>query len=459
MITLNKDIIRRKIKKIPPVRLIIISFIVMILIGACLLSLPISTKYPISFLDALFTATSATCVTGLSVFDTFSTFTWFGQGIILVLIQIGGLGLATLVTAMTLFVRKKLGFKNLLVLGESSGSDGLDLTSLLKVIICMTFTCEAIGALLLMIRFIPLYGSLGAWAAVFVAISAFCNAGFDILGFIPGNSSISSFAQDPLVCLTICALVFAGSLGFVVIHDIYTNKIKAKFLTKKTNRLNFHSQVCLRVSLLLVLVGFVIFFIFEFNNTMEGMTIIGKLTTALFQSVNTRTAGFASINIGSEAQITKLITIVLMFIGGCPGSTAGGIKVTTFLVIMATVISSFRGEDDAVFLSHRFNKRQVYKSLSIVVTSAFIILLDTMIILAFNETGGTLDTVFEAVSAFATVGLSAGLTSSLDVVGKILIILTMFVGRVGPASLGIAIMMKDKNRYNKILPEGRLLIG
>lgn len=461
MKVLDKQWLKDRFKHMAPVRLIVFSFIGVILAGSILLALPLSVKEgnSVSFLDAAFTATSATCVTGLSLFDTYATFTVFGQAVLLLLIQIGGLGLATLVTGCTLLLRKKLGFKNLLIIGESSGSESLALVSLLKIILGMTFTCEAVGALLLMIRFVPSYGAQGAWAAVFVSVSAFCNAGFDILGFIPGNVSLSAFTADPLVCMTISALIFLGGLGFIVVNDIYICKVKSRFLLRKSVKLSFHSQVCLRVSLGLVAFGTLFFFLFEYSNTMEGMGFWEKVNTAVFQSVNTRTAGFASINVGEENEVTKMMTILLMFIGGCPGSTAGGIKVTTFIVLVATVASTFRGKEDAMFLGHRFEKKSVYKSLSIIVCSLLLIGLDLVLILFLNKPGGALDILFEAASAFGTVGLSAGLTPNLNALGKLLIMITMFVGRVGPASLGIAILMRGKKYMDSILPEGRMLIG
>lgn len=452
--------LKEKFKHMAPVRIIVISFALVVVIGAILLSLPISSKgAPIPFIDAAFIATSATCVTGLTLFDVFHTFTWFGQGIIILLIQVGGLGLATFATAFTLLLRKKLGFKNLMILGESSGSGSLALVSLLKMIMGLTFSCEAIGALLLMIRFVPAYGGLGVWSSIFVSISAFCNAGFDVLGFVPNNTSLTAFYGDPLVCMTIAGLIFVGGLGFIVVKDVYTNKLLSRFKNKRANKLEFHSQVCIRVSIALVIAGAIGFFLFEYSNTMEGMNLFEKINTSIFQSVNTRTAGFASVNIGAENDITKMLTIILMFIGGCPGSTAGGIKVTTFIVLASTVMCTFKGKDDTVFLNHRFDKKIVYKSLSIVTSSILLIIIDLGLILFFNKPGPALDILLEAVSAFGTVGLSAGITPELNVLGKILIMLTMFIGRVGPASLGIAIMTRSKKSGESILPEGRMLIG
>lgn len=452
--------IKEKFKQMAPTRIIIFSFILVILIGTAILSMPFSSKgEPIHVLDALFTATSATCVTGLSLFDTYNSFTFIGQFTILLLIQVGGLGLATFATAVTLFLRKKLGYKNLLIFSEISGKSSLDLTSLLKAIIIITFSCELIGASLLMIRFVPEYGALGAWASVFVAVSAFCNAGFDVLGFIPNNSSVSAFAGDPLVSFTICALIFMGSLGFLVIQDILITKCYSRLKRKTPARLSFHSQICLRVSVILILLGAVFIFILEFDNTMAHLNFFEKIIASIFQSVNTRTAGFASVNLSAENELTKVITIMLMFIGGSPGSTAGGIKITTFIVIVATISSTIRGREDVACLSHRFDKKIVYKAITIMFLGLAIIFIDTILLVYFNRTGSTLDALFESTSAFATVGLSTGVTSHLNLFSKIIIIITMFIGRVGPATFGIAIMIKPKKGGNMILPEGRMLIG
>lgn len=452
--------LKEKIKQTAPVRIIVVSFVLVILVGTLLLCLPISSKgAPVSFLDAAFTATSATCVTGLALFDTFQTFTFFGQGIILLLIQIGGLGLATLVTAMTMLLRKKLAYKNLLIINETAGNSGLDMVSLLQVIMSFTFIAEILGASLLMLRFVPEHGPIGIWASFFIAVSAFCNAGFDVLGFIPGNVSICGYAGDPLVSFTIAGLIFVGGLGFLVVHDIYMCKILSRFQRKPRGKLSFHSQICLRVSGILLLIGTVAFFVLEFDNTMKDLNVFEKLIASIFQSTNTRTAGFASIDIAAENDITKLITVVLMFIGGSPGSTAGGIKVTTFIVLFATVMSTLRGKEETSILAHRFDKKVVYKALSVMTISLMLILLDLVVIMFFNKPGGAIDILLEATSAFGTVGLSANLTHKLNVVGKLMIMLTMFIGRVGPASLGIAILMRPKRGGETILPEGRMLIG
>lgn len=449
------------VKGSSPTRIIVVSFVCLIAIGTVLLTLPFSSKSgrftgPV---DALFTATSATCVTGLAVYDTYSYWSYFGQAVLLVLIQCGGLGLATFATSFTLLLRHRLGIRELILVRESAGGSSLDVVTLLRIVVSVTFSCELLGAGLLMIRFVPLYGGLGAWASVFVSVSAFCNAGFDILSFIPGNTSLSAFNGDPLVTLTICGLIIAGSMGFVVFHELYRKKILSRLHKQHVERLSFHAQVCLRASLGLLLLGTLLILIFEYDNTLRDMNFFEKLNAAFFQSTNTRTAGFASVNIAEETDATKLVTIILMFIGGCPGSTAGGIKVTTLVVLIATVKSTLRGDEETVMLRHRFDKSMVYKSLTVVAFGLLISALNTALITALQEDASGIDAMLEAVSAFGTVGLSAGLTPQLRVPVKLAVSLTMFIGRVGPVSLGLAILMRKKKKGGSVLPEGRMLIG
>ncbi|MDO4460153.1 MAG: potassium transporter TrkG [Clostridia bacterium] len=446
-------------KLLSPTRIIAISFIFVIVMGTLLLSLPIASKQGrVPLLNACFQATSATCVTGLSLYDVYSQFTVFGQVIYLVLIQIGGLGLATLATGFTLLLRRKIAFRNMMLVGESSGLEGFNMKLLMKIIFGYTFFTELVGAMFLSLRFVPLYGLKGLWSSVFVSVSAFCNAGFDILGFVPGNGSITPFYDDFLVCLTLDALVFFGGIGFVVIHDIYENKIKMRFRQKKFVKLDFHSRVCITFSLFFMIAGALCFFIFEYDNTLDGMSLPVKLNVSLFQSVNMRTAGFASIVCGEEAEITKLLSCFFMLIGGCPGSTAGGIKVTTIIVLVATVVSAFKGREDTVFMEHRIGQKEVYKAMSILAVAFVVIILDVAVIFEVDKSGSLIDVIFETVSAFGTVGVSSGVTANLRTFGKVVVIITMFIGRVGPASLGIA-LMSSKKRKEPILPEGKLIIG
>lgn len=456
----RKQSFSEKVKTAEPVRIIVVSFLLVILTGTLLLMLPISSNEGATDpITALFTATSTTCVTGLAVVNTTAHWSVFGQAVMLVLIQIGGLGLSTFAIGFTLLVRRRIGIREIMLASESSGGSTLDAAALMKLMLAFTFGCEALGAGILMLRFVPLYGTAGIWPSVFVAVSAYCNAGFDILGFVPNNSSLSAFAGDPLVSITVSLLVAIGGLGFVVVQDIYQCKIAARFRHKEPMRLHFFSQICLRVTVALLAVGTLAFMVLEYNNTMSHLNFFEKLNAAFFQSSNTRTAGFASVSISGEKDITKVVTCILMFIGGCPGSTAGGIKVTTFVVLMVTVFSTVRGSDEPVVLRHRFTHSMVYKALAVVFLGAAIALFDTIVITVLNPNVTFIDALLEAVSAFATVGLSADVTPTLDPISKLLLCLTMFIGRVGPVSFGVSILMRRRKEGELILPEGRMLIG
>lgn len=448
-------------KTAPPIRLIVGSFVLVILLGTLVLILPPSSSkgaftHP---LDALFTATSATCVTGLSVVDTTVHWSTFGQAVILVLIQIGGLGLSTFAIGFSLLVHRRLGIRELALAREASGGDTGEIVPLLKLMLGFTFLCEALGAGLLMLRFVPAYGTKGIWPAVFVAVSAYCNAGFDILGFIPGNSSLTAFAGDPLVSLTISLLIAIGGLGFVVVQNLYRCKLSPTLRRKDRERLNFHTQVCLRGTLILLGAGTLIFFVCEYANTMEDLNIFEKLVASLFQSVNTRTAGFASINIHGMQDVTKAASVGLMFIGGCPGSTAGGVKVTTIAVLAATLLCTIRGKEESTMLGRRFPTSVVFKAMTVVALGAAITLIDAGIIGALNPSIPFIDVLYESASAFGTAGLSASVTPRLEPISRLILCATMFLGRVGPLSFGLSILMRAKKPNGSILPEGRMLIG
>lgn len=449
-----------RIRTIPPVRLVVLSFVILILAGALLLTLPAAVKEGTpSFLDGYFTATSATCVTGLVLYDTYQHWTFFGQAVILVLIQCGGLGIATFATGITLVLRRKLGMREMRLAGETSGGSFMNIRALVRLMICFTFACEAVGAVLLAIRFLPLYGFRGIWPSIFIAVSAYCNAGFDVLGFVQGNVSLTAFAQDPLVCLTVAMLIIIGGLGFVVVQDIYLSKISPVFKRRTRKPLNVHSQICLRMTLLLLLCGTVVFLIFEFHGTMEQFTPAGKLIASFFQSASARTAGFASIDIAAKTEFTKVATVILMFIGACPGSTGGGVKVTTMALLWVTVISVLRNKEEVVMSRHKFTSQTIYKALTVVILALFIVFVDTAVIVWRNPQVYFLDAMYESVSAFGTVGLSGGVTPTLDRFSQLMVGLTMFIGRVGPVSLGVSILLRPKKKREAVLPEGKMFIG
>lgn len=451
------------LKGMSPIRLIVSSFAFIILIGTILLSLPISTRNgtftPI--IDSFFVATSATCVTGLTLFDTYTQWSNFGQVVLILLIQFGGLGLITFTTGFTLFFRKKWGLRDIRLAKEYTSGSVIDTPKLIKTILIWSLVCESIGAVLLAIRFIPQFGAYGIWVSIFTAISAYCNAGFDLMGFTEKGIGLINYRADALVSLTIGFLIVIGGIGFVVISDIHSGILK-KFHDKKSRfHLNFHSMVVIKMTTALLLIGTLFFFIFEYNNTLSDLDFSGKLVASFFQSSSARTAGFFSLPIGNEREITKLLTIFLMFIGASPASTGGGIKTTTFAVLLATVKSIIKGDEDTVFKGHKVEKSTVYRALAIITMAFTIVSFLTVAVSLLEETKNIhiVDIVLEVVSAFATVGLTAGITTLLSDASKVLLSIAMFIGRVGPISLGIAITLNKSRTKDRILPYSKIIVG
>lgn len=454
----------KTLKDMSPVRLIVSSFFAIIVLGTFILSLPISSRNNCStnFIDSLFTATSATCVTGLTPFDTYSHWSTFGQIVILILIQFGGLGIVTFTTGFTLFFHKKLGLRDMQIAKEFTSGSVLNLPRLIKTIIIWSLSCELIGAIFLAIKFVPKFGVLnGVWISIFTAISAYCNAGFDIMGFDNPASSFIEYASDPLVSLTIAILVILGGIGFIVVTDIYSCISKKIENPKNHPKLNLHSFIVIITSIILLIFGTVFFMLFEYNKTLSGFDFFEKINISFFQSAVARTAGFFSVPISQEKALTKLLTIILMFIGASSASTGGGIKTSTFVVILATLRSVVKGYDDTVILKHKVEKSTVYKAFSLTMLAFFLISIVTTIITIAEASKNinVLDIIFETVSAFATVGLSTGITGSLSNLSKFLIMLMMFIGRVGPISFIFSVsLMKDKNSA-KVLPSSKIIVG
>lgn len=451
-------VLHTKSKPIRPTRTIVLSFLLVILVGTALLILPISSREHTftAPIKALFTATSATCVTGLIVFDTYTHWNLFGQIVILLMIQIGGLGLVTFTSFFNFFLGKKLGLRSMQLASESAGSGGFDdIKKLVANIVRIALAFEAVGALILMTVFVPKYGMQGAYISVFLAVSAFCNAGFDVLGFEGQFSNLVNYADNPVVVLTISLLIICGGLGFVVWNDVG--------LYRKTKKLILHTKIVLIMTAVLVVFGTFMVMLMEWDNpaTMGGMTFFQKLSRSFFQSVTFRTAGFNTMPIDTMYSHTKIFAILLMFIGAAPGSTGGGIKVTTLAVILMTVLSVVQNKSDTIILKRKIDKDVVYKSLSIAVLGAFIVML-TACVLVYTNTPriGGVNAVFEAVSAFATVGLSVGPTAVVNVGSLLMLIFTMFVGRVGPVSLMISLTLgREAENKNQVIPEGKLFVG
>ena len=435
---------------------ICISFLLVIAVGTLLLTLPISSRTGrLGVIDAMFTATSATCVTGLVVRDTWSQFSLFGQVVILMLIQVGGLGLVTLTSFFALAARRRMGFRDLRLLGESVSADGLSkATEVLKIVIKLAAAFETVGIVLLLFAFVPQFGAEGVWVSVFTAISAFCNAGFDLFGRFGAYSSLVPYVNNYYVQAVIMFMIMAGGLGFMVWVEL------AEY--RKKRRLSLHAKVVLQFSVIFWVGGAVLLALLEWSNprTMGGLSVPGKIMAALFQSVSTRTAGMNTIDLAACSPISKLLMSVLQFIGAAPGSTGGGVKVTTFAVLILTIRSVAQGRDDCVIGGHHIESKTVYRALTIIVIGA-VAAFGSAVVVYYNtaETVSVIDCIFESCSAFGTVGLSVGVTGQLNTGAKLLYMACMFMGRVGPVSLAISLTAKPDDNKRKVLPVGHINVG
>lgn len=431
-----------------------IGFALMILIGAVVLSLPISsaTGDITPFINSMFTSTSAVCVTGLIAYDTFTHWSLFGKFVIIILIQIGGLGFMTLVTIGAVLMGKKIGAYERLLVTQSSGamSQG-QVISLVKKIVFGSFLVEFIGALILSFRFCPQFGFIkGFGISLFHAISAFCNAGFDLFGRFGEFSSLVPYAGDYLVNYVIMGLISVGGIGFVVWDDVTRHKFKL-------SKYSFHSKIVLSTSAALVLSGFVIFLVLEYNNTLSGLGFFEKITAALFLSVSPRTAGFNTVSVGDLTESSKLLSSVLMLIGGSPGSTAGGMKTTTLAVMIISTVAAVRGSDETVIFNKRLAKDMVHQAVAIFTVYISVVILSTIIISTY-EGLPVIDVLFETSSAAGTVGMTTGITQELSSFSKIILMILMFSGRIGILTFAMAVGQRRKKTYIS-RPTDRLMIG
>ena len=427
--------------------IILLSFLIAILIGALLLSLPISSANgkATPFLDALFTATTSTCVTGLVVTPTVSSWSVFGQVVILILIQIGGLGVITIMSGLMILLHKKMGIGDRLLLQDAFNLNSLSgLVRFVKRVVGGTLVIEGIGALLYMTVFIPELGLMGIWISVFTSVSAFCNAGIDIIA----ENSLCDYALNPIVNIVTCALIVLGGIGYIVWWDVLrvlkqANKKKVKFFRDLT----LHSKIAITATLLLIFVGAALIFAFEYNNpqTIKDYTLLQKVEVSLFQSVTTRTAGFATVPQENLTNASSVVCLLLMFIGGSPVGTAGGIKTVTFAVLIASAFASIRNKEDTDLFGRRLTKQAVSKAVAVTCMSFIIMFVSTVLLSAVTD-ANALDIVYETVSATATVGLTRNLTASLDSIGKLIIIITMYLGRVGPITLAVAFKRSKDNQ-------------
>lgn len=422
-----------------------LSFFLVIIVGSLLLSLPISHKNgeSVSYLDSLFTATTATCVTGLVTVSTYSTWSAFGQIVILILMQIGGLGVVAFMAAFAIIINKKLRLKDNRLIQDAFNLNTLSgLRQFIKRVFIGTFIIEGIGALLYMTVFIPDFGARGIWVSVFNSVSAFCNAGMDIVG----ETSLYAYAGNPLVNLTTIFLIVLGGVGFIVWWDVL--RVLKDFKTKKGKcfkSLTLHSKIVLSATAVLIFTGALLLFLFEYDNplTLKGLSLFDKIQISFFQSITTRTAGFATIPQENLTNASALLCIVLMFIGGSPVGTAGGIKTVTIVLIFAMAWTSIRNKKETVLFNRTISAELTRKAVAVTCMS-FVTVFVSALLLSLTMDRAMLDVLFEAVSATATVGLSRNLTSYLNVWGKLVIIVTMYFGRVGPISLAVAFKSKKE---------------
>jgi trk system potassium uptake protein TrkH len=446
---------KKDTSKMHPTQVLVLGFLSLILIGTILLNLPIASRSgeSVGLVNALFTATSAVCVTGLVVVDTLTHWTTFGHIVILVLIQIGGLGFMTLGTLFAFIVGKKIFLKERLLMKESLNQFSVaGVVRLTKYILIMTFTIEAIGAILLSITFVPEHGPLkGIWYSVFHSISAFCNAGFSIIGDF---RSMTPYVNNPIVTLTVVTLVVLGGIGFVVILEVLEKRSFKKF--------SLHTKLALTMTASLLIIGFLVMITTEFNNpnTMGNLPWSGKILSAIFHSVTPRTAGFNTLPLGGMTVAALFITMVFMFIGGSSAGTAGGVKVTTVGLVIAGVASEIKGKNDIEAFDKRIPMHQIIRAIAIIGLSMGVVVLVIMVLSITESNASFLEIMFESVSAFGTVGLSLGITRELSVIGKIIISITMFFGRVGPLTIFLALAQRrQKNMGTLRYPEEKIIIG
>jgi len=434
-------------------QIVAIGYFIVAAVGTVLLLLPISSvEGNTTLLQAMFTAVSASCVTGLVVVDTSTHWSLFGQIVILVLIQIGGLGFMTIGIRFMLLLRHKISLREREVMVESINATQLGgILRLTQKIFAGTFIVEGIGAALLAIRFIPEFGpKKGLFYSVFHSVSAFCNAGFDLMGVKEPYSSLVSYSNDILINFTVVSLIIIGGIGFLVWDDIYNHRLSWK-------RYHLHTKIVLASSGVLILGGAVLFFILERSATGADMSLKERILTAFFQSVTCRTAGFNTIDTGSLSEGSKMFSMLLMFIGGSPGSTAGGIKTTTIVVLVLYVIAGARRTGAATIFGRTLEEDALHKAVSIFTINLGFVVVGTLIICGVQPLSGT-DILFEVFSAMGTVGMSTGITRALTTASAYVITLLMFFGRVGSVSLATALLEK-KAKPPITLPTEKILIG
>lgn len=441
-------------------QIILLGFAAAVLCGSVLLSLPVSSKSgnPIPYIDALFTAATSTCVTGLVTVSTASAWSAFGQAVILVLIQIGGIGVVTVMISFMLMLNRRIGMADRLLIQDAFNLNTLSgLVKFVKKVLFGTLIIEGVGAAFYMAAFVPKFGARGIWISVFNAVSAFCNAGMDIIG----ENSLCDFAADPIVNFTTAALVVIGGLGYIVWWDILrVLRMKRDGKYKFFASLTLHSKIVLCSTAFLIIGGALFIFCFEYGNseTIGDMSVWGKIQASVFQSVTTRTAGFATVPQDKLTNASAIVSMLLMTVGGSPVGTAGGVKTVTVAVLICASLSVIKGKSEASLFSRTVSKHSVVKAVAVVVAFFAVAFCSTVLLAASTNANG-LDIMYETVSASATVGLSRNLTPSLGVFGKLIIIFTMYFGRVGPISLAVALGRKNSDRDVVKEPSEEISIG
>ena len=452
--------VRKKKFTLSTTQIILLSFLLTILVGSALLALPISsaTGDAVPYIDALFTATTSTCVTGLVTLPTVSTWSIFGQAVILILIQAGGLGVVTIMSGLMILLNRKMGIGDRLLIQDAFNLNTMSgLAKFVKNVLLGTMIIEGIGAILYMTVFVPEFGARGVWISVFNSVSAFCNAGIDIFA----ENSLCNYATNPLINIVTSALIILGGLGYIVWWDlIRVVKSRTPKNRKIFRHLTLHSKIAVTYTAALIFAGALLIFIFEYSNplTIGELPLFDKIQMSLFQSVTTRTAGFASVPQENLTNASAAVSLILMLIGGSPVGTAGGIKTVTVAVLICSAFATIRNKNSATLFGRRISEGSVKKAISVVVTFILICSASTILLLATSD-ASVIDVIYETVSATATVGLSRNLTASLDTIGKLIIIVTMYFGRVGPISLAVALGSKNESQNVISEPTEEISIG
>ena len=452
--------VRNKRITLSTTQIILLSFFLTILVGSALLALPISSANgeAVPYLDALFTATTSTCVTGLVTLPTVSTWSVFGQGVILLLIQIGGLGLITIMSGIMLLLNRKMGIGDRLLIQDAFNLNTMSgLSKFVKNVLLGTLIIEGLGAVLYMPVFVPRFGAKGIWISVFNSVSAFCNAGIDIIA----ENSLCDYATNPLINIVTSALIVLGGLGYIVWWDVISViKSRSSKNRKIFRHLTLHSKIAITVTAGLIFVGAIFIFIFEYANplTIGEMSLFDKIQMSIFQSVTTRTAGFATIPQENLTNASAAVSIILMLIGGSPVGTAGGMKTVTIAVLVCSAIATIRNKHDTTLFGRRISEGSIKKAIAVVVMFSAICATSTVLLMS-TLNASAIDAVYETVSATATVGLSRNLTATLNTVGKLIIIVTMYFGRVGPISLAVAFGSKNESQNVISEPTEDISIG